>query len=74
MKLALQDGIVLLSNPIWVGHGFVERFIDERLPIDTANRGGSGAIDLVKQIDCFGFIQLARVRLYAVEATQEASQ
>ncbi|MDK9704615.1 MAG: hypothetical protein OEL20_15885 [Sulfuritalea sp.] len=51
-----------------------DKFVNELLPLDTANRGGGGAIDLVKHITGLGFVQSVKVCLDAIEAKQKAGQ
>lgn len=44
-----------------------EKFINELLPKDDPNRGGGGAIDLVKHITGMGFLPAVKVCLEVVE-------
>lgn len=51
-----------------------DKFVNELLPVDRTNRGGGGAIDLVKHITGLGFVQSVKVCLDAMEATQGADR
>lgn len=51
-----------------------EKFVNELLPLDTPNRGGGGAIDLVKHITGLGFVHVVKVCLDAIEASQGGGQ
>jgi hypothetical protein len=44
-----------------------EKFVNELLPKDDPNRGGGGAIDLVKHITGMGFLPAVKVCLEVVE-------
>lgn len=50
-----------------------EKFVNELLPLDSPNRGGGGAIDLIKHITGIGFVQSVKVCLDAIGAWQETS-
>lgn len=47
-----------------------EKFVNDLVPHDTPNRGGGGAIDLVKHVTGFGFVQSVKVCLDAIDTKQ----
>lgn len=51
-----------------------EKFVNELLPLDITNRGGGGAIDLVRHISGLSFVQAVKVCLDAIEARQGGGQ
>ena len=51
-----------------------EKFVNELLPLNAPNRGGGGAIDLVKHITGLGFVQSVKLCLDATEAKREAGR
>ena len=51
-----------------------EKFVNELLPVETASRGGGGAIDLVKHITGLGFVQSVKACLDALAAQQVAGK
>ena len=42
-----------------------EKFVNELLPVAADNRGGGGAIDLIRHITGLGFVQVVKVCLDA---------
>jgi len=47
-----------------------EKWVNELLPADTANRGGGGAIDFVRHITNLNFVQAVKVCLDAFDTAQ----
>lgn len=48
-----------------------EKFVNELLPADAANRGGGGAIDFTRHVTGLGFVPAVKVCLAALTARQE---
>lgn len=51
-----------------------EKFVNELLPLEAPNRGGGGAIDLVKHITGLCFLQSVKVCLDAAGVKQETGR
>ncbi|NEX60095.1 hypothetical protein [Noviherbaspirillum galbum] len=48
-----------------------EKFVNELLPPEAANRGGGGAIDFARHVTGLGFVPAVKVCLDALTARQE---
>lgn len=48
-----------------------EKFVNELLPGDAANRGGGGTIDFVRHLTGLNFVQAVKICLDAVESERQ---
>lgn len=51
-----------------------EKWVNELLPSDAANRGGGGAIDFVRHVTGLGFVQAVKVCLDALDELENATE